>query len=74
MDLQALTFVKLADNRTVRFDPGNEDEYYDAAVVLPRFMSGVGQGISRTITLLRTGWQSRRQPQGWPRKPKVMTG
>lgn len=74
MDLQALTFVKMTEHQSVRFDPDKEDRYYEAAVELPRFVGATCTGVSRTITWLRATLHSGRRSPGRIGKPKATTG
>lgn len=62
MDLQALTFVKLAEHQPVAFDPGKEDDYYDSAVALPWFVGAICRSISRTIKWLQAIRASGQRP------------
>ncbi|MCR9139858.1 MAG: hypothetical protein NXI27_27955 [Alphaproteobacteria bacterium] len=74
MDLQALTFVKLTEHQTIAFDPGKEDDYYDAAVDMTRLARAPHKVLSRAARLLRAIRTIGRWPQERVGKLKVTTG
>lgn len=74
MDLQALTYVKLAEHRPVAFDPGKENDYYESVVDVSGFVGATRKSITRTVKWLRIVGTSGQRPSGRLRKLKATTG